>query len=83
MPEDNENGCEVQNDAKFELNRPLEVFFVHPRKRWGVRPRVHLPPNTFICEYAGVLMQDREEEEELPSEDSYIYLLKFVSVCVY
>ncbi|KAI1715788.1 SET domain-containing protein [Ditylenchus destructor] len=61
-------------NAKFNLSTALEVYFVNPTKKWGVRAKVRIPANTFVCEYAGTLIEDKDQHLE---EDDYIFQFNF------
>ncbi|XVE63830.1 hypothetical protein DITRI_Ditri07aG0052300 [Diplodiscus trichospermus] len=50
---------------------PLEVFKTK-RKGWGVRSRSFIPCGSFICEYAGEIIRDKEGERRVGS-DEYLF----------
>ncbi|XP_059299198.1 histone-lysine N-methyltransferase, H3 lysine-9 specific SUVH6-like [Lycium ferocissimum] len=50
---------------------PLEIFKTNSRG-WGVRALTSIPSGTFICEYAGELLQDKEAERRI-GNDEYLF----------
>ncbi|KAE8678634.1 Histone-lysine N-methyltransferase, H3 lysine-9 specific SUVH6 [Hibiscus syriacus] len=56
-----------QHGIKFQL----EIFKTESRG-WGVRSPNSIPSGSFICEYAGELLEDREAEERKGS-DEYLF----------
>ncbi|KAL4203478.1 hypothetical protein AMTRI_Chr01g104170 [Amborella trichopoda] len=56
-----------QNGLKLHF----EVFKTR-NKGWGLRSWNPIPSGTFICEYAGLIMHNGEEEEE--TDDEYLFL---------
>ncbi|CAN4097803.1 unnamed protein product [Withania somnifera] len=50
---------------------PLEIFKTNSRG-WGVRALTSIPSGTFICEYAGELLEDKEAERRIGS-DEYLF----------
>ncbi|XP_039036629.1 histone-lysine N-methyltransferase, H3 lysine-9 specific SUVH6-like [Hibiscus syriacus] len=56
-----------QHGIKFQL----EIFKTESRG-WGVRSLNSIPSGSFICEYAGELLEDREAEERKGS-DEYLF----------
>ena len=56
-----------QNGIRF----PLEVFKTKSTG-WGVRSRNYIPSGSFICEYAGELIQDKEAEQRV-GNDEYLF----------
>ncbi|RVW98116.1 Histone-lysine N-methyltransferase, H3 lysine-9 specific SUVH5 [Vitis vinifera] len=52
-----------QNGIRF----PLEVFKTKSTG-WGVRSRNYIPSGSFICEYAGELIQDKEAEQRVAKD---------------
>ena len=52
----------------------LEVFRLGPEKGWGVRSRTFIRAGTFVCEYAGELLTDREANERGKAKgDDYLF----------
>ncbi|XP_072976882.1 histone-lysine N-methyltransferase, H3 lysine-9 specific SUVH4-like [Typha angustifolia] len=49
---------------------PLEIFKTSSRG-WGVRSLSSIPSGSFICEYVGELLQDKEAEKR--SNDEYLF----------
>ncbi|KAL6524125.1 hypothetical protein OROMI_031220 [Orobanche minor] len=49
----------------------LEIFKTESRG-WGVRARTSIPSGSFICEYAGELLEDTEAEQKIGS-DEYLF----------
>nr|XP_027075787.1 histone-lysine N-methyltransferase, H3 lysine-9 specific SUVH5-like [Coffea arabica] len=49
---------------------PLEIFRTKSTG-WGVRSQVEIPSGSFICEYAGELLQDKEAD--LRDNDEYLF----------
>ncbi|XP_022758092.1 histone-lysine N-methyltransferase, H3 lysine-9 specific SUVH6-like isoform X2 [Durio zibethinus] len=56
-----------QHGLKFQL----EIFKTESRG-WGVRSLNSIPSGSFICEYAGELLEDREAEER-KGNDEYLF----------
>ncbi|XP_022737173.1 histone-lysine N-methyltransferase, H3 lysine-9 specific SUVH6-like [Durio zibethinus] len=56
-----------QHGIKFQL----EIFKTESRG-WGVRSLNSIPSGSFICEYAGELLEDREAEERT-GNDEYLF----------
>ncbi|KAK8489881.1 hypothetical protein V6N12_038454 [Hibiscus sabdariffa] len=56
-----------QHGIKFQL----EIFKTESRG-WGVRSLNSIPSGSFICEYAGELLEDREAEER-KGNDEYLF----------
>ncbi|KAK6275044.1 hypothetical protein POUND7_004753 [Theobroma cacao] len=56
-----------QRGIKFQL----EIFKTESRG-WGVRSLNSIPSGSFICEYAGELLEDREAEERT-GNDEYLF----------
>ncbi|XP_043715340.1 histone-lysine N-methyltransferase, H3 lysine-9 specific SUVH5-like [Telopea speciosissima] len=56
-----------QHGIKF----PLEIFKTKS-SGWGVRSLTFIPCGSFICEYAGELLQDKEAEERT-NNDEYLF----------
>ncbi|CAH9145878.1 unnamed protein product [Cuscuta epithymum] len=56
-----------QNGIKIQL----EIFKTESRG-WGVRSLTSIPSGTFICEYAGELLEDREAERRV-GIDEYLF----------
>ncbi|XVF52531.1 hypothetical protein PTKIN_Ptkin05aG0025900 [Pterospermum kingtungense] len=56
-----------QHGIKFQL----EIFKTKTRG-WGVRSLNSIPSGSFICEYAGELLEDREAEER-KGNDEYLF----------
>ncbi|RAL50688.1 unnamed protein product [Cuscuta campestris] len=56
-----------QNGIKVQL----EIFKTESRG-WGVRSLTSIPSGTFICEYAGELLEDREAERRV-GNDEYLF----------
>ncbi|XP_019179653.1 PREDICTED: histone-lysine N-methyltransferase, H3 lysine-9 specific SUVH4-like [Ipomoea nil] len=56
-----------QNGIKIQL----EIFKTESRG-WGVRSLTSIPSGTFICEYAGELLEDKEAERRIGS-DEYLF----------
>ncbi|GMJ12420.1 hypothetical protein HRI_004911200 [Hibiscus trionum] len=56
-----------QQGIKFQL----EIFKTESRG-WGVRSLNSIPSGSFICEYAGELLEDREAEER-KGNDEYLF----------
>ncbi|KAG8375532.1 hypothetical protein BUALT_Bualt10G0109500 [Buddleja alternifolia] len=56
-----------QKGVKFQL----EIFKTESRG-WGVRPLTSIPSGCFICEYAGELLEDKEAEKKIGS-DEYLF----------
>ncbi|XWS38648.1 hypothetical protein CRYUN_Cryun19dG0148800 [Craigia yunnanensis] len=56
-----------QHGIKFQL----EIFKTESRG-WGVRSLNSVPSGSFICEYAGELLEDREAEER-KGNDEYLF----------
>lgn len=50
---------------------PLEIFKTNSRG-WGVRALTSIPSGTFICEYAGELLEDKEAERRI-GNDEYLF----------
>ncbi|CAN4099738.1 unnamed protein product [Withania somnifera] len=50
---------------------PLEIFKTNSRG-WGVRALTSIPSGTFICEYVGELLEDKEAEQRIGS-DEYLF----------
>lgn len=57
----------TQNGIKFQL----EVFKTETRG-WGVRSLNSIPSGSFICEYTGELLEDKEAEKRIGS-DEYLF----------
>ncbi|VVB02170.1 unnamed protein product [Arabis nemorensis] len=57
----------TQQGLKFQL----EIFKTESRG-WGVRSINSIPSGSFICEYAGELLEDKEAER-LTGEDEYLF----------
>ncbi|KAG9151150.1 hypothetical protein Leryth_002723 [Lithospermum erythrorhizon] len=51
-------------------NIQLEIFKTE-RRGWGVRSLSFIPSGTFICEYAGELLEDKEAEQR--TNDEYLF----------
>ncbi|KAK6162129.1 hypothetical protein DH2020_001970 [Rehmannia glutinosa] len=49
----------------------LEIFKTESRG-WGVRPLTSIPSGSFICEYAGELLEDKEAEQRI-GNDEYLF----------
>lgn len=49
----------------------LEIFKTESRG-WGVRPLTSIPSGSFICEYAGELLEDKEAEQRV-GNDEYLF----------
>lgn len=56
-----------QNGIKIQL----EIFKTESRG-WGVRSLTSIPSGTFICEYAGELLEDKEAERRI-GNDEYLF----------
>lgn len=56
----------TQNGIKL----PLEIFKTETRG-WGVRSLTFIPSGTFICEYVGELLEDKEAEKR--KNDEYLF----------
>ncbi|KAK4388881.1 Histone-lysine N-methyltransferase, H3 lysine-9 specific SUVH5 [Sesamum angolense] len=56
-----------QRGIKFQL----EIFKTESRG-WGVRPLTSIPSGSFICEYAGELLEDKEAEQKI-GNDEYLF----------
>ncbi|PIN09664.1 histone H3 (Lys9) methyltransferase SUV39H1/Clr4, required for transcriptional silencing [Handroanthus impetiginosus] len=56
-----------QRGIRFQL----EIFKTESRG-WGVRPLTSIPSGSFICEYAGELLEDKEAEKRIGS-DEYLF----------
>ncbi|KAL8063428.1 hypothetical protein ABFX02_01G025700 [Erythranthe guttata] len=56
-----------QRGIKFRL----EIFKTESRG-WGVRPLTSIPSGSFICEYVGELLEDKEAERRVGS-DEYLF----------
>ncbi|KAF8412468.1 hypothetical protein HHK36_000432 [Tetracentron sinense] len=56
-----------QHSIKFQL----EIFKTESRG-WGVRSLTSIPSGSFICEYIGELLQDKEAEERT-GNDEYLF----------
>ncbi|PIN14204.1 histone H3 (Lys9) methyltransferase SUV39H1/Clr4, required for transcriptional silencing [Handroanthus impetiginosus] len=56
-----------QRGIRFQL----EIFMTESRG-WGVRPLASIPSGSFICEYAGELLEDKEAEKRVGS-DEYLF----------
>ncbi|KAI3468262.1 hypothetical protein Pfo_024925 [Paulownia fortunei] len=56
-----------QRGIKFQL----EIFKTESRG-WGVRPLTSIPSGSFICEYAGELLEDKEAEQRI-GNDEYLF----------
>ncbi|CAK9173312.1 unnamed protein product [Ilex paraguariensis] len=56
-----------QNGVKIQL----EIFKTESRG-WGVRSLTFIPSGTFICEYAGELLEDKEAEQRI-GNDEYLF----------
>ncbi|KAL1552444.1 [histone H3]-lysine(4) N-trimethyltransferase [Salvia divinorum] len=57
----------TQRGIKFQL----EIFKTELRG-WGVRALTSIPSGSFICEYAGELLEDKEAEERI-GNDEYLF----------
>ncbi|XP_051137343.1 histone-lysine N-methyltransferase, H3 lysine-9 specific SUVH4-like [Andrographis paniculata] len=57
----------TQRGIKFQL----EIFKTESRG-WGVRALTSIPSGSFICEYAGELLEDKEAEERI-GNDEYLF----------
>ncbi|KAL0312020.1 UNVERIFIED_CONTAM: Histone-lysine N-methyltransferase, H3 lysine-9 specific SUVH5 [Sesamum radiatum] len=57
----------AQRGIKFQL----EIFKTESRG-WGVRPLTSIPSGSFICEYAGELLEDKEAEQKI-GNDEYLF----------
>lgn len=57
----------TQRGIKFRL----EVFKTESRG-WGVRALTSIPSGSFICEYAGELLEDKEAEQRI-GNDEYLF----------
>ncbi|GER39671.1 histone-lysine N-methyltransferase [Striga asiatica] len=57
----------TQRGIKYQL----EIFKTETRG-WGVRALTSIPSGSFICEYAGELLEDREAEKRIGS-DEYLF----------
>ncbi|KAJ9173319.1 hypothetical protein P3X46_016470 [Hevea brasiliensis] len=53
-----------QNGIKFQL----EIFKTESRG-WGVRSLNSIPSGSFICEYAGELLEEKEAEQRIGNDD--------------
>ncbi|KAK9689310.1 hypothetical protein RND81_09G051200 [Saponaria officinalis] len=53
------------------IKLPLEIFKTESMG-WGVRCRSYIPSGSFICEYIGELLDDKEAEERVGS-DEYLF----------
>lgn len=61
----------------FELKTKFQVYYVNPKKGWGVRPEKNIEKNTYLFEYAGILTLDKEFDEKND------YLFYFEYVCIF
>ncbi|KAK4355895.1 hypothetical protein RND71_024866 [Anisodus tanguticus] len=57
--------------SQHGIKVPLEIFKTNSRG-WGVRALTSIPSGTFICEYAGELLQDKEAERRI-GNDEYLF----------
>ncbi|KAJ8467081.1 hypothetical protein OPV22_029633 [Ensete ventricosum] len=56
--------------SQHGIQIPLEIFRTKTRG-WGVRSLYSIPSGSFICEYIGELLQDKEAEKR--SNDEYLF----------
>lgn len=57
--------------SQHGIKVPLEIFKTNSRG-WGVRALTSIPSGTFICEYVGELLEDKEAEQRIGS-DEYLF----------
>ncbi|CAN4078072.1 unnamed protein product [Withania somnifera] len=57
--------------SQHGIKIPLEIFKTDTRG-WGVRALTSISAGTFICEYAGQLLEDTEAEQRI-GEDEYLF----------
>ncbi|XP_055829191.1 histone-lysine N-methyltransferase, H3 lysine-9 specific SUVH6-like [Solanum dulcamara] len=57
--------------SQHGIKVPLEIFKTNSRG-WGVRSLTSIPSGTFICEYVGELLEDKEAERRIGS-DEYLF----------
>lgn len=70
------SNCNNQMGDLLELKTQFQVYFVNPGKQWGVRAEQDISKNIFLFEYAGVLIPDKEFEEQ----NDYLFYFKYVSI---
>ncbi|CAK9184976.1 unnamed protein product [Ilex paraguariensis] len=57
--------------SQHGINIQLEIFKTESRG-WGVRSLAFIPSGSFICEYAGELLEDKEAEQRI-GNDEYLF----------
>lgn len=57
--------------SQHGIKVPLEIFKTNSRG-WGVRALTSIPSGTFICEYVGELLEDKEAERRI-GNDEYLF----------
>jgi SET domain-containing protein len=74
-------GCSCQQDCKRRFNglcRRMQVFFVNPIKKWGLRTLEDIKHEEILFEYAGEI--SLEADDHSPDNDyifSFYYVWKF------
>ncbi|KAM3397017.1 hypothetical protein P3S68_000529 [Capsicum galapagoense] len=73
--------CAVKNGGEIPYNRNESIVEIEPlyTRGWDVRALTYISSGTFICEYAGQLLEDTEAERRI---GKYEYLLILVRTTV-
>ncbi|KAM3375490.1 hypothetical protein P3S68_014204 [Capsicum galapagoense] len=66
--------------SQHGIKVPLEIFKTNSRG-WGVRALTSIPSGTFICEYVGELLEDKEAERRIGSDEYLFDIGKNYSDC--
>ncbi|XP_016515082.2 histone-lysine N-methyltransferase, H3 lysine-9 specific SUVH5-like [Nicotiana tabacum] len=66
--------------SQHGIKIPLEIFKTDTRG-WGVRAVTSISSGTFICEYAGEILEDREAEQRIGSDEYLFDIGKNYSDC--